>query len=47
MVSRIERVVSGKKDDILERQSLIFIQYSDNYLGITKDTERRLRPSQG
>ena len=47
MVSRIERVVSGKRDDILERQSLVFIQYSDNYSGIVKETERRLRPSRG
>ena len=43
MVSRIEGVVSGKIDDILERQSLVFIQYSDNYSGITKETEGRLR----
>ena len=47
MVSRIERVVSGKRDDILERQSLVFIQYSDNYSGIAKETERRLGPSRG
>jgi hypothetical protein len=37
--------MSGKRDDILERQSLVFIQYSNNYLGITKETERRLGPS--
>ena len=29
-----------KIDDILERQSLIFIQYRKSYLGITKETER-------
>ena len=34
-----------KSDDILERQSLVFIQYSDNYSEIAKETERRLRPS--
>jgi hypothetical protein len=39
--------VSGKRDDILERQSLVFIQYSDNYSGIAKETERRLGPSRG
>jgi len=31
-----------KSDDILERQSLIFIQCSNNYLAIAKETERRL-----
>ena len=39
--------MSGKRDNILERQSLVFIQYSDNYLGIAKETERRLEPSRG
>ena len=47
MVSQIERVVSGKRDDILKRQSLVFIQYSDNYSGIAKETERRLGLSRG
>jgi hypothetical protein len=36
-----------KSDDILERWNLVFIQYSDNYLGITNETERRLGPSWG
>ena len=31
-----------KSDDILERQSLVFIQYNDKYSGITKETERTL-----
>ena len=35
----------GKSDDIFERRSLVFIQYSDNYSGIAKETERRLGPS--
>ena len=30
----------GKRDDILERQSLVFIQYSGKYLGTAKETER-------
>jgi hypothetical protein len=34
--------MSGKRDDILERQSLVFIQYSSSYLGIVKETERTL-----
>jgi hypothetical protein len=42
MVSRIERVVSGKRDDISERQSLVFIQYNSNYSGTAKETERTL-----
>jgi hypothetical protein len=42
MVSRIERVVSGKRDDIFERQSLVFIQYSSSYSGTVKETERML-----
>jgi hypothetical protein len=36
----------GKRDDNLERQSLVFIQYSNNYSGITKETERKLGPPQ-
>ena len=31
-----------KSDDILERQSLVFIQYSGKYSGIAKETERTL-----
>jgi hypothetical protein len=37
----------GKSDDILERQTLVFIQYSDKYSGITEETERTLGLSQG
>jgi hypothetical protein len=37
----------GKSDDILERQSLIFIQYSNKYSGIAKETERTLGLPQG
>jgi hypothetical protein len=29
--------VSGKRDDIFERQGLIFIQYSSNYSGTMKE----------
>ena len=36
-----------KSDDTLERQSLVFIQYSDNYSGIAKETKRRLGLSRG
>jgi hypothetical protein len=35
--------LSSKRDDILERQSLIFIRYRESYLGITKETKRTLR----
>jgi hypothetical protein len=35
--------MSGKRDDILERQSLVFIQYSSSYLGIVKEIERMLK----
>jgi len=38
MVSQIERVVSGKRDDIFERQGLVFIQYRNNYSGTAKET---------
>ena len=38
--------MSGKRDDIWKRRSLIFIQYN-NYLGIAKETERRLGLPQG
>ena len=31
-----------KRDDIWERQSLGFIQYSSKYLGIAKETKRTL-----
>ena len=34
--------LSGKRDDILERQSLVFIQYRKSYSGIAKETERTL-----
>src|ERR1700691_3448856 len=47
MVSRIERVVSGKRDDISERQRLVFIQYNSNYSGTAKETERMLGLPQG
>ena len=36
-----------KSDDILERQSLVFIQYSGKYSGIIKETERTLGLPQG
>ena len=40
--------MSGKRDDILERQGLVFIQYRSNYLGTVKETERiRLSTSLG
>jgi hypothetical protein len=39
--------MSGKRDDILERRSLVFIQYSNNYSGIAMETKRRLGPSRG
>ena len=32
--------MSGKRDDILEKQSLVFIQYSSSYLGTVKETDR-------
>ena len=35
--------MSGKRDDILERQGLVFIQYSSNYSG----TARKLREHSG
>src|ERR1700735_4754729 len=47
MVSRIERVVSGKRDDISERQSLVFIQYNSNYSGTAKETEKTLGLARG
>jgi hypothetical protein len=34
--------MSGKRDDILERQGLVFIQYSGKYLGTMKETKRML-----
>ena len=37
----------GKSDDILERQSLVFIQYRERYSGIAKETERMLMLPQG
>ena len=36
-----------KRDDILERQSLVFIQYSGKYLGTAKETERTFGLPQG
>jgi hypothetical protein len=33
----------GKSDDILERQSLVFIWHREIYLGIAQKTERTLR----
>jgi hypothetical protein len=36
-------VLRGEKDDILERQNLVFIWYRERYSGITKETERMLR----
>ena len=39
---RSRKLWVGKSDNILERQSLVFIQYSDKYSGITKKTERML-----
>ena len=32
--------VKSKRDDILERQGLIFIRYRERYSGIMKDTDR-------
>jgi hypothetical protein len=34
--------MSGKRYDIWERQSLVFIWYSGKYLGTVKETERTL-----
>jgi len=39
--------VSGKRDDIFERQGLVFIQYRSNYLPTAKETERMLGLPQG
>jgi hypothetical protein len=39
--------MSGKGDDILERQSPVFIQYSSSHSGIVKETDRTLRLPRG
>ena len=36
-----------KRDDIWERQSLVFIRYSGKYSGTMKETERTLGLPQG
>ena len=40
IVLGLREFMSGKRDDILERLHLIFIQYSSSYSGILKETER-------
>jgi hypothetical protein len=37
----------GKRDDILERQGLVFIQYRKSYSGIAEETKRMLGLPQG
>jgi hypothetical protein len=40
LITQSEDELKVKKDDILERQGLVFIWYKKGYSGITKETKR-------